>query len=84
MNDQIIAALSSIYLNYCDEVQIMDTPLGIPECRDASDQPFLVLAYVAHADYIVTRDTDLLALKDESKVPIVTPSELWAILDVAL
>lgn len=41
---------------------------------------FLVLAYQAGADYLVTRDDDLLVLKDESKIPIVTPSQLSVIL----
>ena len=81
LDDGAVAALSGIYLSYCEEVQITDLPTDMPECRDASDQVFVLLAYVAQADYIVTRDPDLLALTDESNVPIVTPSELWAILD---
>ena len=82
LNAGMVTALSGIYLRYCEEVWISDPPPDTPECRDASDQPFVILAYVAEADYIVTRDPDLLALTDESGVPIVTPSELWAILDV--
>ena len=84
LDDQAVAALAGLYLNYCEEVPIINVPAGIPECRDASDQPFLILAYVAHADYIVTRDSDLLDLRDESMVPVVTPPELWAIMDVHL
>ena len=81
LDDRAVAAPSGIYLSYCEEVQITNPPTDIPECRDASDQVFVLLAYVAQADCIVTRDPDLLALTDESNVPIATPSELWVILD---
>ena len=69
-----------LYLNYCVEVEIPDPPPETPVCRDPDDQAFLVLAYQAKADYLVTRDGDLLALKEESEILIVTPSELRVIL----
>ena len=83
LDEQEVGALSALYLSYCEEVPITDPPPETPECRDTSDQPFIILAYVAQADYIVTRDPDLLALRDESRVPIITPSELWSILEAS-
>ena len=70
----------TLYLNYCIEVEIPEPPPETPPCRDIDDQIFLILAYQAGADYLVTRDDDLLALKDESEIPIVMPSELSVIL----
>lgn len=52
----------------------------LPVCRDADDQKFLELARDCGADYLVTKDRDLLSLR--RRVPpdcgfrIVTPSEL--------
>ncbi len=69
-----------LYLNYCVEVEIPDPPPETPICRDPNDQPFLILAYHAAADYLVTKDPDLLALSDETEIPIITPSELSVIL----
>ena len=75
---------ATLCLNYCVEVEIPDPPPETPICRDPNDQPFLILAYHAAADYLVTKDTDLLALSDESEIPIITPSELHVILQQQL
>ena len=77
--DQILN-VAAAYLDYCERIVVPDTPPETPQCRDPNDQMFLVLAYQAGADYLVTRDDDLLVLKDESKIPIVTPSQLSVIL----
>ncbi len=77
--DQILN-VAAAYLDYCERIVVPDTPPKTPECRDPNDQMFLVLAYQAGADYLVTRDDDLLVLKDESEIPIVTPSQLSVIL----
>ena len=81
--DQVPAA-SAVYLDYCEKVAIPESPPETPVCRDPDDQAFLILAYQAKADYLVTRDDDLLVLKDDSEIPIVTPSELRAILQPPL
>lgn len=44
--------------------------------RDAADQPVLQTLMVAHAQYLITGDKDLLALSH--RYPIITPSEFWA------
>ena len=79
-----IADTAAAYLDYCERVTIPDLPPETPICRDPNDQPFLILAYQAAADYLVTRDHDLLVLKEESEIPIVTPGELHAILQQPL
>ncbi len=53
----------------------------IPECRDRFDEPFLILALVGHADYLVTGDQDLLSLKDDFSCPIVTIEDFWKVID---
>ena len=75
-----IPAVTAVYLDYCERVAISEWPPETPVCRDPADQPFLSLAYQAKADFLVTRDDDLLVLKDDSDIPIVTPSELRVIL----
>ena len=59
----------------------------LPVCRDADDQKFLVLARDCRADFLVTKDLELLRL-DRRKVRrapfrIVTPAEFSAILATA-
>jgi len=49
----------------------------LPRCRDEKDQVFLVIAYIGQAQALITGDGDLLAMRNESPVLIVTPEE-WA------
>ena len=77
--DQITDA-AAVYLDYCERVEVPDPPPETPICRDPNDQMFLILAYQASADYLVTRDPDLLALSGESEIPIITPAELSVIM----
>ena len=57
-------------------------PASLPVCRDADDQKFLELARDCGADFLVTKDRDLLSLR--RRIPpdcgfrIVTPSDLAA------
>ena len=57
---------------------------ALPKCRDADDQKFLELARDCGADYLVTKDNELLAMARRKSRPapcrIVTPVELGAIL----
>ncbi|MFA7503065.1 MAG: putative toxin-antitoxin system toxin component, PIN family [Burkholderiaceae bacterium] len=48
----------------------------LPACRDEKDQVFLVLAYVAGADAVVTGDGDLLAMRGTIPCRILTADEL--------
>lgn len=59
------------YLPYCTTVNMPAKPPRTPTCRDAFDVPFLQLAVVGNADYIVTGDRDLLGLKGSISSEIV-------------
>ncbi len=53
-------------------------PGMLPACRDADDQKFLEAALAASADFLVTKDRELLALgKKRARVPfrILTPAQ---------
>lgn len=71
--------LLSDYLPFCDTVLMPKQLPQIPECRDPFDEPFLVLALVGNADYLVTGDRDLLCLADSFSCPIVTVEQFFAI-----
>lgn len=47
-------------------------------CRDADDLHILGLASSGKADYLVTGDEDLLALKRFGRCRIVTPRQFWS------
>jgi uncharacterized protein len=65
-------------LPYAETIAVPQTRARIPKCRDSNDEMFLRLAYAAKVDAIVTGDDDLLALASESRIPILSPSELAA------
>jgi putative PIN family toxin of toxin-antitoxin system len=48
--------------------------------RDPDDNRVLEAAIAGHADYIVTRDGDLLDLQEFEGIPIVSPARFLAIL----
>lgn len=51
-----------------------------PACRDPFDVPFVELAAVAKADYLVTGDRDLLGIEKQFSRPIVAADEFLAVL----
>jgi putative PIN family toxin of toxin-antitoxin system len=63
------------YLPYCEVVPMSAEPLEVPNCRDPFDVPFLQLALVGRADYLVTGDRDLLSLKADFEIPIVNTEQ---------
>ncbi len=63
------------YLPFCEAVVVPDPPPAIPACRDPLDRPFLLLALVARADALVTGDADILSLRRDFTVPIVSPAD---------
>lgn len=71
--------LLSDYLPFCDTVLMPDQSPTIPDCRDPFDAPFLLLALVGQADYLVTGDRDLLCLTNQFACPIVTVDQLFTI-----
>lgn len=52
------------YLPYAEVVRIPQPPPEVPICRDPLDTPFMHLAVVGKAQYLVSGDKDLLALAD--------------------
>lgn len=63
------------YLPYCNIVRMPTQAPRTPICRDPFDLPFLQLAVVGKADYLVTGDRDLLALAGDFSCPIVTSAQ---------
>lgn len=51
-------------------------PLGKQRSRDASDDPYLACALTAKAEFIVSRDPDLLELEKPFGVEMITPRTL--------
>ena len=60
------------YLPYCMPVVMPASPPRVPACRDPFDVPFLQLAMVSKADFLVTDDSDLLSLNGRIRCPIIT------------
>jgi len=63
------------YLPYCTTVSMPSKPPATPDCRDKFDVPFLQLAVVGKADYLVTGDQDLLCLAGRFACPIFTAEQ---------
>ena len=68
------------FLPYCTTVRIPSKPPRTPACRDPGDLPFLQLAVVGKADYLVTGDRDLLALGGRLTCPIVAPDRFLTVI----
>ncbi|HEY9702026.1 MAG TPA: putative toxin-antitoxin system toxin component, PIN family [Allocoleopsis sp.] len=72
--------LLSDYLLFCEPVIIPENLPTIPKCRDPFDEPFLILALVGNADYLVTGDKDILCLSDSFSCPIVTVEQFFQVI----
>ncbi len=68
------------YLPFCITVRMPVKLPTVPSCRDPLDEPFLHLALVGKADYLVTGDRDLLSLVDSFACPIVTAEQFLSTL----
>ena len=68
------------YMEHAEAVPEARASVRVPECRDPDDRKFLQLAYAAKADALVTGDADLLTLAGKSRVAILTPDALKAVL----
>ncbi|WP_083617934.1 putative toxin-antitoxin system toxin component, PIN family [Planktothrix serta] len=73
--------LLSDYLPFCDTVLMPDTLPVVPECRDPFDIPFLLLAVVGEADYLVTGDNDLLCLANNFSCPVLTVDKFLTVIN---
>lgn len=63
------------YLPYCTTVRIPAQPPATPACRDSLDVPFMQLALVGKAEYLVSGDHDLLSLASQFSCPIITADQ---------
>lgn len=69
------------YLPWCATVSMPGTLPGTPACRDPFDLPFLQLAIVGKARYLVTGDEALLSLAARIRCQIVTPQAFLSLLE---
>ena len=69
------------YLPYCTTVRMPAKPPATPDCRDPFDLPFLQLAVVGKAHYLVSGDQDLLSLAGQFVCPIITAEQFMKILN---
>ncbi len=67
------------FLDWIERVALLvePLPLGKRRSRDVKDDPFLACALASRAEFIVTKDMDLLAMEKPFGVEIVTPRELY-------
>ena len=71
-NDEVKAFFSELMKVF----NLVNLTSDIPRvCRDPNDDMILACALAAEADYIVTRDKDLLVLKKYQNVEILTPEK---------
>lgn len=67
------------FLDWIERVALLvePSPLGKRRSRDANDDPFLACALASRAEFLVTKDHDLLALEKPFGVAVVTPREFF-------
>ena len=67
------------FLDWIERVALLvdPSPLGKRRSRDAKDDPFLACALASRAEFIVTKDKDLLALDKPFGVKILTPRAFY-------
>ena len=65
------------FLDWIERVALLvePSPLGKQRSRDVKDDAFLACALASHAEFIVTKDKDLLALEKPFGVEILRPRE---------
>jgi len=67
---------------FLNESATMIIPLPAPDiCSHAADQKFLECAVGGQADYLVSGDTALLAIKETTGISILTPRKMCDLLD---
>jgi putative PIN family toxin of toxin-antitoxin system len=69
------------YLPYCKIVRIPARLPKTPACSDPFDIPFLQLALVGKANYLVSGDSDLLSLKKCGSCRIVAAEEFLKLIE---
>ncbi len=75
LSEAKIEAFAARYLPFAERVEVDESALILPDCRDPKDRIFLALADAGRADVLVTGDDDLLALQGQTRFPIETPEQ---------
>lgn len=57
------------YIPWCDHLALQDNT-NTPRCRDPKDQMFIDLAVAGQADFLITKDDDLLSMNAETAFEI--------------
>jgi len=67
------------FLDWIERVALLvePAPLGKRRSRDSKDDPLLECALACRAEYIVSKDRDLLELRKPFGVAVVTPREFY-------
>jgi predicted nucleic acid-binding protein len=73
--------VSEDILDILSEAEVIAPSQKFNLCRDPHDNKFIECAFAADADYIVSGDEDLLAIKEYGKIKIVTADAFLRILD---
>lgn len=66
------------YIPWCDRVALQ-VNVNAPQCRDPRDQMFIDLAIAGEAEYLITRDGDLLSMRSVTSFSILDDTEFRAI-----
>ena len=64
----------------CSKAQILHPTIAIEASRDTKENFLLELSEFAHADYLLTRDNDLLVLKKWKEAEIILPEHFLSLL----
>jgi uncharacterized protein len=75
LSDEKIEAFAARYLPFAERVEVDESGLVLPDCRDPKDRIFLALADAGRADLLVTGDDDLLVLRGQTRFQIETPEQ---------
>lgn len=78
LSDAQTEAFAARYLPLAERVDVDETVLVLPGCRDPKDRMFLALAEAGRADVLVTGDGDLVAPRGRMRFPIETPEQYRA------
>ncbi len=73
LSDANVEIFAARYLPFAERVDVDESALALPDCRDPNDRMFLALAEAGQADALVTGDDDLLTLRGQTRFLIETP-----------